>query len=250
MCFYLDRNTFKMRFPITVSAILSLSIAINAQHDQGLPTWGKEDPVVTIVNMSGRDYIYDVERDSQSPPGTFASCTGCIKVPAGKTIRFHPGQRFNGAVTANHHRGTRHELNFLSAPGECWYDDDMERGMSDETLGPTDHRRQPDGSSSLVGEADVLAKANAAWAHTPAATQQALLHSGYFKGTVGGKLAHVSIDQQAGSNVVDWFQLDAAFDAYIATGSVAGRSSTQADLVANRMVRKVSTTKMTITIHS
>lgn len=238
-----------MRSLLTFFTVLSSIALTNARRDQGVTGWTNDDPMITIINLSNKPHAYDIEKDSQSPPGTFESCTGCIRVPARTTVHFHPGRLFNGAMTANHHRGTRHELNFQAVPGECWYDDDMERGMSAETLGPTDHRRQPNGSSSLVGEADPLAKANAAWQDSPAGTQQSLLNSGYFQGAVGGRLTHVSIDQQAGPDVIAWLQIDAAFDAYIATGSVAGHGQTAADTVANRMVRQVSTTKMTITIH-
>ena len=57
------------------------------------------------------------------------------------------------------------------------------------------------------------------------------------------------MDLQAGPDVVSWLQLDAAFDAYVAVGSASVHGKTAADAAADRTVRKVSTTKMTITIY-
>lgn len=232
-----------------LSLFLSFLSTINAQSDQGVSTWSEGDPLVTIINTSHKDHAYDVERDSGAPPTAFATCNGCVKVAAGQTVRFHPGARFNGAITANHHTGTRHEVNFLSIPGQTWYNTDMELGMSDETLGPTDHRKKVDGGSSLAGESDCVAKANAAWHGTPREQQAALLQTGYIKGTVGGPLTGVTIDRNAPDLVVDWLQLTADFNSYVASGSVINQPKSASDAAADKKAWLVATNKMTITIY-
>lgn len=66
---------------------------------------------------------------------------------------------------------------------------------------------------------------------------------------MGGALSAVKMDLQAPPVMVDWLQIDAAFDAYVATGSVAGHGRTAADAVADGRVRNVGTTQMTITVY-
>ena len=223
-------------------AIFSFLETAVANPDQGVSNWSPDDPVVTIINTSSQDKTYDVETDSGAPKSAFQSCAGCITVGAGQTVNFHPGP-FNGALTANHHAGTRHELNFVSQPGSCWYDDDMQYGMSDETLGPSDH------SGRISGEQDTLAKANAAWSHTDSGTQQTLLDSGYFAGD-HQKLTMVRMDGSAPQSVISWLQVDADFDAYIGAGSVAGQGSTPLDHAADQQTAFCGTNKMTITVYN
>ncbi|MCJ1465353.1 hypothetical protein MMC07_003971 [Pseudocyphellaria aurata] len=227
---------------------LGLMEAAVVSADQGVSNWSPGDPVITFVNTSTKNKAYDVETSSVAGPSAFKSCSGCITVGAGKTVIFHPGP-WNGALTANHHQGTRHELNFLSPPGTTWYDDDMEYGMSDETLGPSDHRKKIGSSESAVsGEPDTLAKANAAWSHTDPGKKQALLNTGYLAGDMN-RLTKVRMDKQAPGLVVDWLQIDADFNAYIGPGSVAGKSPSQADKIADKKSTFVETNKMTITIY-
>ena len=216
--------------------------------DQGVSTWSPDDPVVTIINTSSQDKAYDVETDSTAPQSAFHSCTACITVGAGQTVTFHPGP-FNGALTANHHTGTRHELNFVSTPGGIWYDDDMQFGMSDETLGPSDNRNKIGSTdSAIAGEQDTLAKANAAWSHTDSGKQQALLDSGYVAGDKQ-KLTMVRMDAQAPPLVINWLQMDADFNAYIGAGSVDGNVATAVDHAADKKTTFLETNKMTITIY-
>ena len=229
-------------------AIFSLIRITVAAPAQGVSTWSPEDPVITIINTSSHDKAYDVETSSAAPPSAFQTCTGCIKVGAGKTVKFHPGP-FNGALTANQHGGTRHEFNFISPPGSTWYNDDMEYGMSDETLGPSDNRRKIGSTeSAIAGESDTLAKANAAWLHTDASKRQAMLRTRYFSGNLQ-RLTKVRMDDHAPRLVVDWLQMDAGFNAYIGAGSVPGKKATASDQMADKKSTFLRTNKMTITIY-
>lgn len=216
--------------------------------DQGVPQWGPDDPLVTIVNTSPHDKFYTVETDSGASSKAFQTCLECIKVGAGQTVLFHPGP-FNGALTANQHTGTRHEINFLGAWGTTWYDDDMEYGMSDETLGPSDHRKLDDGRDSISGEQDCLAKANAAWVHATTETKQALLDSGYFHGDLNW-LTYVTTNAQAPLAVRKWLQMDAQFNAYVGPGSVVNQQSGDYEAMADKHTLFVSTNRMTITIYA
>ena len=227
--------------------LLAFVVAWPYADDQGVPEWGPDDPLITIVNTSPQDKFYTVETDSGASYKAFQSCADCIKVGAGQTIRFHPGP-FNGALTANQHTGTRHEVNFLGAWGTTWYDDDMEYGMSDETLGPSDHRILDDGRDSISGEQDCLAKANAAWIHATTETKQVMLNSGYFQGDLNW-LTYVSINAQAPLAVHQWLQMDAAFNAYVGCGSVVNQESGVYEATADKHTLFVSTNKMTITIY-
>ena len=217
-------------------------------RNHGVSNWKPGEPVVTIINTSQTDHAYGVETGADSLSTAFSTCPApCIRIPAGDTVRFYPGRGFNGALTA---KGSRHELNFLSAPGETWYDISMELGMSHETLGPSDHRPQADGRISLCGEEDLLGKANAAWQKTPVAKQKDLLASGYLNGTVGGELTAVDMDRNTPILVRHWYQLEAGFRGYMVPGSIAGHHNlTEADKTADTRTSHVLTNEMTITIY-
>lgn len=228
--------------------LLALGLAVIVTADQGVLNWSPDDPVITIINTSSKNKAYDVETSSVAGPSAFHSCTGCITVGAGKTVKFHPGP-WNGALTANNHKGTRHEFNFMSPQGTTWFDDDMESGMSDETLGPSDNRKKIGSSESAVtGEQDTLAKANAAWSSTDPGKKQALLNTGYLAGDKN-RLTMVRMDKQAPSLVVDWLQIDADFNAYIGPGSVEGKTPSEADKIADKKSTFLETNKMTITVY-
>lgn len=235
-----------MNFYLFLALILLETMVVNA--DQGVPNWTPDDPVITIINKSSEDKAYDVETNSDILPPAFQPCTGCITVGAGKTIIFHPGP-WIGALTADHHQGTRHEMNFFSSKGNTWFNDDMELGMSDETLGPSDNRNKIGSTeSAIAGEQNTLAKANAAWSSTDPAKKQALLNTGYLAGDIN-KLTMVRMDKQAPELVVDWLQIDAKFNAYVAHGSVAGQTPSEADKIADTKSTYLLTNKMTITIY-
>lgn len=203
-------------------------------------------PSITFQNASPHDICYGAELSS----GTFPSTTTCgppssptsgITVPAGATTTVPLPASFNGALTAwttgpaggggggggpPRTRGARYELNFAASATSTWYDADYQLGMSDGTLGPRDHRpllllngRRP---SSLTGEPDTLAKANAAWPH--ADDRAALLaYPDYIRADEGGRtLTFVYCDADAPQVVVHFFQVTAAFEAYVDAGSVAG----------------------------
>ncbi|MCJ1467443.1 hypothetical protein MMC07_006068 [Pseudocyphellaria aurata] len=220
-----------------LALILLKTIVVNA-----------DDPVITIINTSSEAKTYDVETSSDIHPPAVQSCTGCITVEAGKTLTFLPGQ-WIGALTANHHQGTRHEFDFVSPLDTTWYDDDMEGGMSDETLGPSDHRTKIGSTeSAIAGEQDTLAKANAAWVSTDPGKKQALLKTGYLAGD-SNRLTMVRMDKQAPELVVNWLQIDARFNAYVAHGSVQGQTPSEADKIADLKTTHLLTNKMTITIY-
>ena len=224
-----------------------LGIATTRPLDQGVSKWSSADPVITIINNSAKDSVFDVETAGGLGPSVFKSCQQCIKVKAGQTIAFHPGLGFNGALTRNNHQGSRHEINF--EPGITWYDVDMEKGMSDETLGPTDvHMKTNKGGNPISGETNTLAKANAAWKKAHAQTKQALLRTGYLEGNEQ-RLARVRMDEGAPASVIDWLQLDADFNAYVSCGSVSGKPSTPASRKADTKPLDVATNKMTITLY-
>ena len=226
----------------------ALSTSRNIRRNLGVSKWTSGEPVVTIINNSQKDHAYGVETGTDSLSTAFPTCPApCIHVPAGETVQFYPGRGFNGALTA---KGSRHELNFLSAPGETWYDISMELGMSHETLGPSDHQPQADGRISLCGEEDLLAKAKVAWHKTPAAKQKDLLASGYLNGTVGGELTAVDMDRAAPILVRHWYQLEVGFRGYMVPGSISGQSNlTEADKMADTRTSHVLTNEMTITIY-
>jgi hypothetical protein len=233
---------------VSTGALEARPTTMLGKRDVGVPNWRRGDPVVTFINTSQKDRAYIVVRGAESPSTAFATCLApCILVPAGETVRFFPGRGFVGAITAT---GSRHELNFLTSAGECWYDISMEYGMTRETLGPSDHRLQADGRSSINGEPDLLGKATAAWRKTPPGTQAALLATGYLTGAVGGDLTAVKMDRNAPTLVRDWYQLDAGFTAYMVPGSISGQHHlSEAGKQADTVTSHVLTNEMTITVY-
>jgi hypothetical protein len=217
-----------------------------SQKSQGVSAWTRGDPVVTIINACLTDRAFAIETGAESSSTAFDTCLGpCLVVPKGQTVRFLPGRGFVGALTAT---GSRHEMNFLSNPGETWYDISMEYGMSEETLGPSDQRLQADGFRSLAGETDLLGKANAAWQTTPTAKQRLLLATGYLVGNVGRDLTAVKMDRDAPTLVRHWYQVEADYMAYMVPGSIwPGQQLSRADQVANKKSWHVLTNEMTIT---
>ena len=233
------------------SALACFIATISAQSDVGVPgPWGPNDPTITVVNAAKDPQTYDVAVSAGVPATAFKGCTACIKVPAGATVKFHAGVGFNGAIT-NSKGGTRHEIN-CGDPAVTWYDDDMEYGMSDATLGPSDNKPTTDGRPSLLGEQDVLAKANAGWKtiNNDAATQKTLLATGYLTGTVGGPLTKVKMDIHAPLPVIAFYQLTAQFNAYIGHGSVANLPPDITTAAADKQTHVVATHQMTITEYS
>ena len=119
--------------------------------------------------------------------------------------------------------------------------------MSDGTLGPTSHQPLTNGQASLSGEQDCLAKANAAW---PSATNKAdlLAYPDYLKQGKHGKLTYVYMDKNAPQVVIDFFQVQADFTAYIDAGSVAGVTPSDPGVVkaADELSWAVSTDDMEI----
>ncbi|KAI4242351.1 MAG: hypothetical protein L6R40_004080 [Gallowayella cf. fulva] len=186
-------------------------------------------PQITIVNNEPRTVCLQVETGADSPsrdPPT-TKCDGIdgISVPAGQTTVFRPGPLWHGAITPYTRtgaRGTRFELNFQ--PDVTWYDADMELGMSGATLGPSDKQPAIDGRPSLVGELDPLAKANAAWAREKDWGYKAVLWQFPQYISVSedkSRLTYVYMDKGAPDVVRIFFQLTAAFNAYVYKGSVA-----------------------------
>ena len=219
---------------------------------------------ITFQNASPNPICYTVELSSGSFPSTTTCGPGSgsgISVPAGQKTRVPLDASFNGALTAwtttnddnNVKRGARYEVNFAASPGgSTWYDADYQLGMSDGTIGALDHRKLSNGQSSVSGEADTLAKANAAWPH--AENKAALLaYPDYLKQGGDGKLDFVYCDARAPQVVIDFFQVEAEFDAYIDAGSVQGVSPSAADAEAVKLadVRslEVDTQDMLIVAH-
>ncbi|KAL9576957.1 MAG: hypothetical protein Q9212_006690 [Teloschistes hypoglaucus] len=213
------------------------------------------DPVITIHNTNNYPLCLKVETSGGYFPTT-TQCGGAngINVPPMLASNFYPIHHWNGAITPVRDDvvGTRFEINF-SGPDLTWYDADMEMGMSGGTVGPSDNRKRSNGASSLAGEQDPLAKADAAWAHT--ANQGALLANPRYITASNGHLTHVYMDKSAPEIVQAFFQLDAEFHAYIGPGSEAGKTVAQGTLKAqlNRAADEkswiVDTQDMTITLY-
>ena len=106
--------------------------------------------------------------------------------------------------------------------------------MSDGTVAPSDNRKLSNGQSSVSGEPDCLAKANAVW---PTTTNQAALlaNPNYLKQGSDGKLSFVYCDSNAPQEIIAFFQVTADFTAYIDAGSVAGVTPSAADAQAVKM---------------
>ncbi|KAI4247999.1 MAG: hypothetical protein LQ352_006019 [Teloschistes flavicans] len=218
-------------------------------------TGSNANPVITIHNTRTNTLCLKVENSGGSFPTTTV-CGGApgINVAPMLTSNFYPSGDWNGAITPvqNGILGTRFEINFSQA-GTTWYDADMEMGMSGATLGPSDNRKRPNGASSLAGEQDPLAKANAAWAHI--GNQAALLANPNYLTASNGHLTHVSMDKAAPDVVQAFFQLDAGFNAYIGAGSESGKTAAagtlreQMNRAADEKSWAVNTQAMTITVY-
>ena len=216
--------------------------------DTGVTNAGSSDPVITFVNTAGTAQEYQIQGNSYNPGTAYGAGKSPLPpftVPAGQTVNFYPGVGFVGAFTANSGAGTRLEVNFRGYP--TWYNADMEYGMSNVTLGPTDGSKRIDGGDSLAGEQDCLAKSNAAWADVEGDTKEALLETGYLNGTSAGNLTAVSMGAGAPLNVVEFYQMTAEFNAYVCAGSVAGQTTDDMEAAADQFSYSVSTNKMTIT---
>ena len=214
---------------------------------------------ITFQNVSPNGICYTAELSS----GTFPSTTTCgpgtgpgISVPAGSKTTVLLDGSFNGALTAwtNGVRGARYEVNFAASATSTWYDADYQLGMSDGTVGPLDHRALVNGNpSSTTGEPDTLAKANAAWPPPEAAAAALLAYPDYIKQDAAsdGKLSFVYCDAHAPPVVVDFFQVTAAFEAYVDAGSVVGGSKDDAQAVRMADVKslEVGTQDMLIVAH-
>lgn len=214
---------------------------------------------ITFQNASPNTICYTVELSS----GTFPSSSTCgptsepgLSVPAAKTTVVPLDPSFNGALTAwindGKKRGARYEINFAASPaGSTWYDADYQLGMSDGTISPLDNRKLANGQSSISGEPDTLAKANAAWPHTN--NKDALLaYPDYLRqGGDDGKLEYVYCDAGAPAVVIDFFQVTAGFEAYVDAGSVAGVSPSDAAAVkmADEKSLEVDMQNMLIVAH-
>ncbi|KAL8831769.1 MAG: hypothetical protein Q9170_005159 [Blastenia crenularia] len=214
---------------------------------------------VTVHNTKPWPLCLHVE----SSMGWFPTTTTCsgfpgASVPAYQTNTFNPSGNWNGALTpiTNGLWGTRFEINFAATPGHTWYDADMELGLSASTLGPSDHRQRMNNQerlSSLAGEQDPLAKANAAWLRSPSRWE--LLHyPKYVVADKGERLVWVYNDKQAPQVVQQFLQLEADFQAYCGPGSVAGQGmlSGVAERLREAQDKKtwyVDTQDMTITIY-
>lgn len=126
-------------------------------------------------------------------------------------------------------------------------------GISGGTLGPSDHRKRPNGLPSLAGEQDPLAKANAAWAHVSNKAAFAGKYPRYMGVSKDWKrLESVHMDKAAPQSVKVFFQLTARFNAYVVAGSVQGKGHTGMEkalaVAADEKSWFVNTQAMTITI--
>ncbi|KAL8788159.1 MAG: hypothetical protein Q9213_001798 [Squamulea squamosa] len=212
-------------------------------------------PVVTIHNTKTRTICLKVESGS----GWFPTTTVCggapgINVAPMTASAFYPSGGWAGAIsdfTGGGGDGTRFEMNFKE-PGKVWYDADYEFGITSGTIGPSDGRKAPDGRSSLLGEQDPLAKANAAWA---TGKNRVWGFGKYITPSKdGNRLVNVAMDKSAPQIVLVFFQLMAGLNGYFHPGSVNGVVNKgvgkMLEAAADDHSRKVDGTQaMTITIY-
>ncbi|KAI4153003.1 MAG: hypothetical protein L6R39_001697 [Caloplaca ligustica] len=245
-----------MRSFTILAALVALFTAALAQDVQGVPNYSPGDPLINIINTSPTStHVYKVEGNSDNPSTAYGAGSASLPMATvlpGQTVRFQVGPGFIGAFTGLSGAGTRFELNFRSdSPNDykTWYNSDMEFGMSNTTLGPTDGKPQINGHDSLAGEQDCLAKANAAWGSLDEGAQQHLLDTGYLDGSTGedGALTAVHMDKQAGDKVVEFFQNTALMNSYVNPGSVAGKPSGRTAAAADLFSWSVRTKELTIT---
>lgn len=245
-----------MRFYGYLSAAAAFVTAILAQDTQGVTNYSPGDPLVNIENTSPTEtHVYKVEGNFDNPSTAYGAGSGSLPMATvlpGQTVHFQVGKGFIGAFTGLKGAGTRFEVNFRGdSPGDykTWYNSDMEFGMSNTTLRPTNGDKLIDGQDSVAGEQDCLAKANSAWGSVDLATQQELLDTGYLEGSTGedGILTAVHMDKQADVSIVDFFQNVAQMNSYVNPGSVAGQSDSDTAEAANRFSWSVETTELTIT---
>ncbi|KAI4139310.1 MAG: hypothetical protein L6R39_006357 [Caloplaca ligustica] len=226
--------------------------------------------MVTIHNTKSWPACLIVETSLDKkfrPIGWFPTNTVCnghpgITVAPFASTPFYPGGNWAGALTPvlNGMLGTRFEINFnvpstqYAKAGSTWYDADMEFGISAGTIGPSDHRpRYGTNWPSLAGEADPLAKANAAWLRSPKRWE--LLHyPAYVVADKGSRLVWVYNDKGSPDIVRAFFQLEADFQAYMGPGSVPGvipttELSKQLTKSQDEKSWIVDTQDMTITIY-
>ena len=245
-----------MRSFTVVAATAALFGTVIAQDNQGVSTFTPSDPVVKIVNTSpSGTHVYKVEGNSDNPAGALGADGApipMITIAPGQTVNFHPGPGFIGAFSSERGAGTRFEVNFRGdSPGDykTWYNSDMEFGMSDTTLRPTNGDKQFDGHDAIAGEQDVLAKVNAAWGSVDKDTQAQLLATGYVEGSTGadGSLTAVHNDKQAPPSIINFFQNTAELNSYVSPGNVAGRPTTESSTAADLFSWSVATNKLTLT---
>ena len=193
----------------------------------------------------------------ESSWGSIPTSTTCVFTPgfwvdAGTNFSVVPTGEFVGAITAvapNGFLGTRHEMGF-PPDGSTWYDIDYEMGISNSTFGPADHRLTKDGSPSLAGEVNALAKANDVWVQIE--DKSPLAPHYYYVEQQGpsGNLSRIRIDKLAPVEIKTFFQLDAGLNGYVGPGSVEGMSEEmrKEKMVswADKQTREVDTQEMEI----
>ncbi|KAI4211560.1 MAG: hypothetical protein LQ351_005600 [Letrouitia transgressa] len=240
-------------FFFLAAAAASMFSAVVAK---GVANYSPGDPVIHIINTStNKTHVYKVEANQDNPPSAIGSGgteVPLITVKPGKTVEFYPGRGFIGAISARKGEGTRFEVNFRGdSPGDykTWYNSDMEFGMSDTTLAPTNGAKQINGDSAVAGEQDCLAAANAVWGDVDTATQQQLLNTGYLEGSTGGNgaLTAVHMDKNADLSIVEFFQSTAHLNAYLNPGSGFGTVPSRLAAIADTFSWSVKTKDLTIT---
>ena len=191
-------------------------------------------PLIQVQNLSQQRICYNVEYSNGIgifPNETVCGVTGTeiagFWLDSGQSKGFKAtgsaGQHFNGAITAvvnnNKDRGARNEINF-SNPTIPFYDVDYQYGISDGTCGPPN-------STNVSGERDTLGKANKAWQTLNQTTKNELLRfPQYLRQDANGSLTYINMGVEAwpdlAPEVIWFFQVTAAFKAYMGPGSQAG----------------------------
>ena len=200
---------------------------------QGKDIQARSGGLITINNKSNAPRTFKIESSAETPIGD--GQTPMITIPAGQSQDLPVGDKWSGAISDNAGKGTRFEFTINGWQGKSWYNTDFQFGMSDASLRPADGVGRCGGELPVAaGEKSYVTKARWGWATLDAATQQQLLSTGYVKGTAGGNLDSIYMDNAAPASIVNFLQDTAKVNAYVNPGSVAGQTQSklaaQADL--------------------
>lgn len=181
-----------------------------------------QGPGVSIViqNKSGATRKVSVTPGSDIP----AAYQGELSICPGQDVTFFPGSDFHGVLHDLEGKGSMLEMN-ITPDGCAWWDVSLTRGQSNMIAGPAGGKMQ--------GEADYMGKANAAWWSLPFQARQDYNYNTKYIEADGDGIKKLYMDAGDGTdpdrnvayqNAIQFLQVDAKFNAYVARGSPWGTS--------------------------